>query len=109
MKITAAVVPVRSAPFEIETFDLTAPLADEVLVGVVASGMCHTDLHARDGYFPNLPYQVVCGHEGAGIVEQVGAAVDDLAPGDPDLVSMVRRMRAMGDTSGGVPISNRYG
>jgi aryl-alcohol dehydrogenase len=59
MKITAAVVPVRSAPFEIETLDLAAPLADEVLVRVVASGMCHTDLHARDGYFPNLPYPVV--------------------------------------------------
>jgi aryl-alcohol dehydrogenase len=55
MKITAAAVPVRSAPFEIETLDLVAPLADEVLVRVVASGMCHTDLHARDGYFPNLP------------------------------------------------------
>ena len=58
MKITAAVVPVRSAPFEIETLDLAAPLADEVLVRVLASGMCHTDLHARDGYFPNLPYPV---------------------------------------------------
>jgi Zn-dependent alcohol dehydrogenase len=45
MKITAAVVPIRSAPFEIETLDLAAPLADEVLVRVVASGMCHTDLH----------------------------------------------------------------
>jgi aryl-alcohol dehydrogenase len=87
MKITAAVVPVRSAPFEIETLDLAAPLADEVLVRVVASGMCHTDLHARDGYFPNLPYPVVCGHEGAGIVEQVGAAVADLAPGDPIVIS----------------------
>ena len=80
MKITAAVVPVRSAPFDIETLDLAAPLADEVLVRVVASGMCHTDLHARDGYFPNLPYPVVCGHEGAGTVEQVGAAVADLVP-----------------------------
>ena len=78
MNITAAVVPVRSAPFEIETLDLAAPLADEVLVRVVASGMCHTDLHARDGYFPNLPYPVVCGHEGAGIIEQVGA--DVIAP-----------------------------
>ena len=66
MKITAAVVPVRSAPFEIETLDLAAPLAAEVRV--VASGMCQTDRHARDGYFPNLPYPVVCGHEGAGIV-----------------------------------------
>src|SRR6516164_3050749 len=87
MKITAAVVPVRSAPFEIEMLDLAASLADEVLVRVVASGMCHTDLHARDGYFPNLPYPVVCGHEGAGIIERVGAAVADLAPGDPVVIS----------------------
>ena len=87
MKITTAVVPVRSAPFEMEALDLAAPLADEVLVRVVASGMCHTDLHARDGYFPNLPYPVVCGHEGAGIIEQVGAAVADLAPGDPVVIS----------------------
>ena len=87
MKITAAVVPVRSAPFEMEALDLAAPLADEVLVRVVASGMCHTDLHARDGYFPNLPYPVVCGHEGAGIIEEVGAAVADLAPGDPVVIS----------------------
>src|SRR5499433_4552030 len=74
-------------PFEIETLDLAAPLADEVLVRIVASGICHTDLHARDGYFPNLPYPVVCGHEGAGIIEQVGAAVTDLAPGDPVVIS----------------------
>src|SRR6202047_239881 len=87
MKITAAVVPVRSAPFESETLELVAPLADEVLVRVVASGMCHTDLHARDGYFPNLPYPVVCRHEGAGIIEQVGTAVADLTPGDPVVIS----------------------
>ena len=87
MKITAAVVPARSAPFETETLDLAAPLADEVLVRVMASGMCHTDLHARDGYFPNLPYPVVCGHEGAGTIEQVGAGVADLAPGDPVVIS----------------------
>ncbi len=87
MKITASVVPARSAPFEIETLDLAAPLADEVLVRVVASGICHTDLHARDGYFPNLPYPVVCGHEGAGIIEQVGVDVAELAPGDPVVIS----------------------
>ena len=87
MKITAAVVPARGAPFELQTLDLAAPLADEVMVRIVASGMCHTDLHARDGYFPNLPYPAVCGHEGAGIVEQVGAAVTDLMPGDPVVIS----------------------
>jgi aryl-alcohol dehydrogenase len=87
MKITAAVVPARGAPFEIQALDLVRPLADEVLVRIVASGMCHTDLHARDGYFPNLSYPVVCGHEGAGIVEETGAAVADLAPGDPVVIS----------------------
>lgn len=87
MKITAAVVPARSAPFELQTLDLGGPLPDEVLVRIVASGMCHTDLHARDGYFANLPYPIVCGHEGAGIVDEVGAAVRDLAPGDPVVIS----------------------
>src|SRR5436190_21371769 len=87
MKITAAIVPARSQPFEIHTLDLAGPLPDEVLVRIVASGMCHTDLHARDGYFPNLPYPIVCGHEGAGIVEEVGAAVTDLTPGDPVVIS----------------------
>ena len=87
MKITAAVVPVRSAPFEIETLDLAKPNSDEVLVRIVASGMCHTDLHARDGYFANLPYPIICGHEGAGLIEEIGAAVSDLAPGDPVVIS----------------------
>src|SRR5215472_12011668 len=87
MKITAAVVPARSARFEIETLDLVAPLADEVLVRVVATGMCHTDLHARDGYFPNLPYPVVPGHEGAGIVAELGVGVTDLAVGDKVVIS----------------------
>jgi aryl-alcohol dehydrogenase len=87
MKITAAIVPARSKPFEIHTLDLAGPLPGEVLVRIVASGMCHTDLHARDGYFPNLPYPIVCGHEGAGIVEEIGAAVPDLAPGDPVVIS----------------------
>src|SRR5436190_2984376 len=87
MKITAAIVPARSQPFEIHSLDLASPNPDEVLVRIVASGMCHTDLHARDGYFPNLPYPIVCGHEGAGIVEDVGALVTDLAPGDTVVIS----------------------
>ena len=87
MKITAAIVPARSSPFEIVTAKLANPLPDEVLVRIVASGMCHTDLHARDGYFPNLPYPIVCGHEGAGIIEEVGAAVTDLAVGDRVVIS----------------------
>jgi aryl-alcohol dehydrogenase len=74
MKIAAAVVPTRSAPFEIETLDLAALLADEVPVRVVASGMCHTDLHARDGYFPNLPIVFSNGsRDGGSVVRDIGA------------------------------------
>jgi aryl-alcohol dehydrogenase len=87
MKITAAVVPARSAPFQIEALELANPNPDEVLVRIVASGMCHTDLHARDGYFANLAYPVVCGHEGAGIVEAIGADVTDISPADPVVIS----------------------
>jgi aryl-alcohol dehydrogenase len=87
MKITAAVVPARGRPFEIQELDLAPPRAGEVLVKIAASGMCHTDLHARDGYFPNLPYPVVPGHEGAGIVAELGAGVADLAVGDKVVIS----------------------
>ena len=52
---------------------------DEVIVRVVASGMCQTDLHGRDGYFDS-PYPAVYGHEGAGVVHAVGSAVRGLAP-----------------------------
>jgi aryl-alcohol dehydrogenase len=81
MQITAAVVNEKSAPFVIDTLELTAPRADELVVRVVASGMCQTDLHGRDGYFSS-PYPAVYGHEGAGIVHAVGDVVDDFAPGD---------------------------
>jgi len=87
MKITAAVVPALRQPFEIQTLELAPPRAGEVLVEIAASGMCHTDLHARDGYFPNLPYPVVPGHEGAGIVAALGAGVTDLTVGDRVVIS----------------------
>ena len=87
MKITAAVVPARSQPFELQTLDLAGPQADEVLVRIVTSGMCHTDLHARDGYFANLPYPIVCGHEGAGIVDAVGPEATLVKPGDHVVLS----------------------
>ena len=73
MKITAAVVHERGGPFAIETLDLCDPRADELLVEVIACGMCATDLHGRDGYYPTK-YPKVFGHEGAGIVRAVGAA-----------------------------------
>jgi len=57
------------------------PAANEVLVRVVASGICQTDVHARDGFFP-IPTPAVFGHEGAGVVEAVGSDVTAVAPGD---------------------------
>ncbi len=81
MKITAAVVHERGGPFAIETLDLCDPRPDELLVEVVASGMCATDLHGRDAYYPTK-FPKVFGHEGAGIVRSIGEAVTRFKPGD---------------------------
>jgi aryl-alcohol dehydrogenase len=81
MKIQAAVVRKKSGPFMMEQIDLDEPREDEVLVRIVASGLCHTDLVARDQYMP-VPLPAVLGHEGAGIVERVGSRVKTIAPGD---------------------------
>jgi len=86
MQITAAIVHQRSGPFVIEKLDLADPRPDEVLVKIVASGMCQTDLHGRDGYY-NTPYPCVYGHEGAGVVEGVGSAVTKFKTGDHVVVS----------------------
>jgi aryl-alcohol dehydrogenase len=85
-QITAAVVREKSGPFTIETLELTDPRPDELLVKIVASGMCQTDIHGRDGYFRSS-YPAVYGHEGSGIVEAVGNAVTKFAPGDHVVIS----------------------
>lgn len=81
MKITAAVARAIHAPLTLETLDMEDPRDDEILVRVVATGICHTDLVVRDGLLPT-PQPVVLGHEGAGIVEKVGRSVCKVAPGD---------------------------
>jgi aryl-alcohol dehydrogenase len=81
MEITAAVVHELSGPFHIERVELAEPGAGEVLVRVAASGICQTDVHARDGYFP-IRYPAVYGHEGAGVIERYGLGVDKVKPGD---------------------------
>src|SRR5882724_1286976 len=86
MQITAAVVAERGAPFVIEALELTDPRPDEVLVRIVASGMCQTDLHGRDAYY-GTPYPAVFGHEGAGVVAAVGASVTAVKPGDHVVMS----------------------
>jgi S-(hydroxymethyl)glutathione dehydrogenase / alcohol dehydrogenase len=68
-------------PLTVETVDIDRPLEDEVLVRVVASGVCHSDAHYVDGHY-ELAAPAILGHEGAGVVEAVGARVDEFRPGD---------------------------
>ncbi len=81
MEIEAAVVRDQGGPFEIENLTLEDPRQGEVLVRIVGTGICHTDLTVRDGNYPPDP-PVVLGHEGAGIVESVGDRVRAVEPGD---------------------------
>jgi S-(hydroxymethyl)glutathione dehydrogenase/alcohol dehydrogenase len=71
----AAVLDVAGEPTRIEELELDAPQAGELLVRIAASGVCHSDLHVRDGDWPR-PGPIVLGHEGAGVVVAVGDAVD---------------------------------
>jgi aryl-alcohol dehydrogenase len=86
MKITAAVTRATRSPMTLETLDLDAPRDEEILVRVVATGVCHTDIAMRDQAFP-VPQPVVLGHEGAGVVTQVGTAVTSVVPGDHVVMS----------------------
>ncbi|MEC5317572.1 NAD(P)-dependent alcohol dehydrogenase [Brenneria populi subsp. brevivirga] len=80
--ILAAVARNPGGDLALETLAIEEPRADEILVRVVATGVCHTDLVARDGQLP-VPFPVVLGHEGAGIVEKIGSMITKVTPGDP--------------------------
>lgn len=80
-QIRAAICHGHGQPFEIASAHLDTPRDDEVVVRLVAAGICHTDLAVRDRQLP-MPIPAVLGHEGAGVVEQVGAAVKNVGPGD---------------------------
>lgn len=86
MKIKAAIVREKGQPFVIEEIELDEPRADEVLVRIVGTGLCHTDLVARDQHLP-VPLPGVFGHEGAGVVEKVGSAVKKVQVGDHVVMS----------------------
>ena len=81
MEIQAAVTDAKGAPFAVQSVELDELRPDEVLVKVAAAGVCHTDLIVRDQWYP-VPLPAVLGHEGAGVVERVGANVAKVAPGD---------------------------
>jgi len=86
MQIRAAVTRAPGAPMSLETLELDDPRAGEILVRVVATGVCHTDLVVSQGMLPT-PQPVVLGHEGAGIVETVGKGVTKVVPGDHVVMS----------------------
>ena len=82
MKIRAAVLEQFGAPLAVQEVDLAEPRAGEVLVRLVACGVCHTDLYTASGADPSGYAPTVLGHEGAGVVERVGEGVTLVAPGD---------------------------
>jgi S-(hydroxymethyl)glutathione dehydrogenase / alcohol dehydrogenase len=82
MKIRAAVLEEFGAPLSVLELDLAEPKAGEVLVRLVACGVCHTDLYTASGADPSGYAPTVLGHEGAGVVERLGEGVTSLEPGD---------------------------
>jgi S-(hydroxymethyl)glutathione dehydrogenase/alcohol dehydrogenase len=82
MKTTAAVAFEAGKPLEIVEVDLEGPKAGEVLIRVVASGVCHTDAFTLSGDDPEGLFPCILGHEGGGIVEEVGPGVTSVKPGD---------------------------
>src|SRR6266568_4403974 len=82
MKIQAAVLEEFGAPLAVQELDLAEPKAGEVLVRLVACGVCHTDLYTASGADPSGYAPAVLGHEGAGVVERIGDGVASVAPGD---------------------------
>jgi len=82
MKMRAAVLEEFGAPLVVQEVDLAEPKAGEVLVRVVACGVCHTDMYTASGVDPSGYAPTVLGHEGAGVVEAVGEGVSSLKVGD---------------------------
>src|SRR5712671_1951336 len=82
MKIRAAVLEEFGRPLVVQEIDLAEPKAGEVLVRLVACGVCHTDMYTASGADPSGYAPAVLGHEGAGVVEAVGEGVRDVKPGD---------------------------
>ncbi|WP_440712484.1 NDMA-dependent alcohol dehydrogenase [Gordonia sp. FQ] len=88
MKTQAAVIREPGKPIEIEELEVVAPGVGQVLIRYEYSGMCHSDLHIQHGDLPaRLP--MVLGHEGAGVIEEVGVGVTRVKPGDHVVCSFI--------------------
>ena len=88
MKTTAAVLLEAGKPFEIMELELDGPREHEVLINYTAAGLCHSDLHLTDGDLPPR-FPIVGGHEGAGIIEDIGPGVTKVKPGDHVVCSFI--------------------
>ncbi|KAA0020047.1 NDMA-dependent alcohol dehydrogenase [Antrihabitans cavernicola] len=88
MKTKAAVLMAAGKPFEIMELDLDGPGPGEVLIKFVAAGLCHSDLHLTDGDLPPR-FPMVGGHEGSGIIEEIGPGVTKVKPGDHVVCSFI--------------------
>lgn len=93
----------RSVPLTVEEVTLQPPGPGEVLVRIVAAGLCHSDLSVVNGDRPR-PLPMVLGHEAAGVVEEVGAGVTDVAVGDRVVCSYVPSCGVCADCAGGHPV-----
>src|SRR5499426_566348 len=82
MDVRAAVALEAGKPLSIETVQLAGPKEGEVLVEIKATGICHTDKFTLSGADPEGMFPAILGHEGAGIVREVGAGVSSVAVGD---------------------------
>src|SRR5213595_4056494 len=82
MKTKAAIAHAAGRPLEVVTVDLDGPKTGEVLVEIKATGVCHTDEFTRSGAAPEGLFPVIFGHEGAGVVVEVGAGVTSVEKGD---------------------------
>jgi S-(hydroxymethyl)glutathione dehydrogenase/alcohol dehydrogenase len=102
MKTRAALFHAVGEPLVVDEIDLEEPGAGDVVVRMAAVGICGTDLHQVKGEF-RRPTPMVLGHEGAGVVEAVGAGVTDLEPGDEVVLSWAPSCGACGDCRRGRP------
>ncbi|XP_053114028.1 alcohol dehydrogenase 1-like [Hemicordylus capensis] len=82
IKCRAAIIWEIGETLSVEEVEVAPPRAHEIRVKIVATGICRTDDHVLQGFFPNIKYPVIAGHEGAGIVESVGPEVTCVKPGD---------------------------
>jgi len=99
MKTRGALLWGVDQPWSVEEIEIGDPRRNEVTVRMEAAGLCHTDHHLRTGAMPTEGFPVLGGHEGAGVVVDVGADVDDVAVGQHVVLSCVPSGRAVSDAS----------